>query len=888
MQAQLPDGFVDETVIGPWSHIIGFLFDEEGHMFAWERAGKLYQVVEGKKVLDPVLDISEEVAFFGDHGLLAMVLHPNFSNNGYVYLLYAVDRHHLMHFGTAQYDPEKSAPHEASIGRITRYTLNPADGFRSVVAGSRKVLVGKTRKDGIPLLHISHGVGDLVFGKDGSLLFSCGDGSTYETFYAGGGGPGTYSEQALEDSIIRPKEDIGSFRAQLVDSHSGKVLRIDPETGEGLPSNPFFDPNAPAAPRSRVWALGFRNPYRLAVQPNTGSHDKEDGDPGLLYVGDVGSGTWEELDLVTEGGGNYGWPLYEGFEGSWGYWPLRALNQDAPNPLYGAGGCENTHFQFHDLLINDTENPLPFWPNPCSPGQPIPEDVPRFVHQRPALAYSNFLWNQPTRTQVGKFDSDGNPIGVNIEDAGWDYQGGAFDGTCIIGGVFYEGEAFPEAYRNRYFFADFNGWIRILDLDEQARPVKVETFHDQAGAVVHMAVNPEDGCLYYTSYKEHELHKVCYGADPAPLVSLTYDRNFGVSPLTVQFDGSRSRDPEGQPISFHWDFGDGQESTDPSPSHTFEATDGQPTPFEVVLTVTDTAGKSSQRSLTVSLNNTPPKIEITSFQDGDLYAVNGMNVLPLQAKVTDAEHAGSALHYEWQTFLHHNNHNHPEPIDTNRVTQTFLSPSGCDGELYYYVIHLTVRDEGGLFTSVSQTLNPNCNPLPLELNQGLQADFRDGKVYLNWESKWEQGLARYEIERAPDRLHFERVGSLGAEGQAHSYQFVDMSPEIGLNVYRLRYVAEAGDHQFSLPTEVETYVGLGLEVYPNPAVYILALRIQELKQEASLELVSLQGQRVLKQSWQGEGKFFQQVSVAHIEPGIYYYRLRNGGDEMNGKIVVVR
>jgi hypothetical protein len=95
------------------------------------------------------------------------------------------------------------------------------------------------------------------------------------------GQPASYSPQALADGIIRPKEDIGAFRSQLVDSLSGKVLRIDPATGNGLPRNPYDDIADPRSARSRVWALGLRNPFRMSLRPDTGSHFPSDGNPGV-------------------------------------------------------------------------------------------------------------------------------------------------------------------------------------------------------------------------------------------------------------------------------------------------------------------------------------------------------------------------------------------------------------------------------------------------------------------------------------------------------------------------------------------------------------------------------------------------------------------------------
>jgi glucose/arabinose dehydrogenase len=156
-------------------------------------------------------------------------------------------------------------------------------------------------------------VGSLVFGEDGTLLVSCGDGASYSVVDKGGTISGS-SNTGLADGIIKPKEDVGAYRAQLVDSHSGKVLRVDPATGDGVPSNPFYVANAPRSPRSRVWAMGLRNPFRMTMLPESGSHNPADAKPGTLYVGDVGWNDREELNVCDGRGQDFGWPVFEGMD----------------------------------------------------------------------------------------------------------------------------------------------------------------------------------------------------------------------------------------------------------------------------------------------------------------------------------------------------------------------------------------------------------------------------------------------------------------------------------------------------------------------------------------------------------------------------------------------
>ena len=159
-----------------------------------------------------MLDISEEVGNWGDHGLLGFTLDPNFLNNGYLYLLYVVDRHYLLHFGTPTYDAGTNEYSDATIGRVTRYTANASDGFETVNPTTRHILVGDTPQNGIPILYSTHGVGTILFGTDGTLIISTGDGA----YLGDRGGPGnpSYSEQGLIDGIIKPKEDVGAFRSQ--------------------------------------------------------------------------------------------------------------------------------------------------------------------------------------------------------------------------------------------------------------------------------------------------------------------------------------------------------------------------------------------------------------------------------------------------------------------------------------------------------------------------------------------------------------------------------------------------------------------------------------------------------------------------------------------------
>ncbi len=172
-----PSGFIDEVISNEWKVPTGLTFDANGRMYVWEKSGKVFIVENGIKQDSAIIDISEEVLDYGDHGLNGFALDPEFQKNGYVYLMYVAKRHHVLFFGKAEYNPTDESPFQNTIGRIVRYTLIASDDFRSVDYASRKVLIGESASTGIPILVDNHGVGSLVFSPDGTLLATVGDGS---------------------------------------------------------------------------------------------------------------------------------------------------------------------------------------------------------------------------------------------------------------------------------------------------------------------------------------------------------------------------------------------------------------------------------------------------------------------------------------------------------------------------------------------------------------------------------------------------------------------------------------------------------------------------------------------------------------------------------------
>ena len=133
----LPTGFVETDIAGYFPEIAGISFEANGTMYAWERPGRVWIFENDVRRTTPLIDISEEVGAWEDYGLLGFALHPNFRQNGYIYLLYIVDHYYLANYGTPNYSPSANEYNRATIGRVTRYTARASDNFHSVDPASR-------------------------------------------------------------------------------------------------------------------------------------------------------------------------------------------------------------------------------------------------------------------------------------------------------------------------------------------------------------------------------------------------------------------------------------------------------------------------------------------------------------------------------------------------------------------------------------------------------------------------------------------------------------------------------------------------------------------------------------------------------------------------------
>ena len=305
----------------------------------------------------------------------------------------------------------------------------------------------------------------------------------------------------------------------------------------------------------------------------------------------------------------------------------------------------------------------------------------------------------------------------------------AHNGTnaAITGGFVYRGSQFPSSMRGNYFFADYaRHWIKRMVLDANGNVVSVNNFEpasgnpaESAGDVVYLTEGP-DGALYYVdlgysdvsgTFGVSKIRRISYQqSNQAPVALASADPTSGPAPLAVAFSSAGSIDPEGEPISYSWDFGDGTSSTASNPVHTYT----QPGQYVVRLTVSDGTNQSLSTPLTITVG-TPPMATITSPADGLVFRAG--NVINYRGDATDAEDGAlPATAFTWNIDFLHDNHVHPGTAIAGIKTGSFTIPtSGHDFEgNTRYRIKLTVTDSNGLQTAKTVTIWPDKVNLPFD------------------------------------------------------------------------------------------------------------------------------------------------------------------------------
>ena len=359
--ATLPTGYEERTVASGLTAPTAVDWAPDGRMFVAEKAGRVRVVTAaGTLLAAPLLDISAHVHPSGDRGLLGIAVDTSFASNRYLYLLYT-------------YDASSSHPTGPKTSRLTRVTVNTNN-----TASAETVLVGSigtapcpapsNTNDCIPSDGGSHSIGTVRSAPDGTVWAGSGDGSDY----------GGVDQRAL--------------RTHDEQSFAGKLIHVD-RNGRGLPGHPFCPAEADLGKVcTKVWAKGFRNPFRFTLRPS-----------GLPAVADVGWGSAEEMNLA-QAGRNYGWPCYEGRSRVGGYSGFSTCTALYSNEGTSAG------VTFPDYFYPHSGSGAAIVGGPTYTGGPYPDEFD-----------GDLFWGDYVRGFIKRmeFDSAGRPAGSKDFATDW-------------------------------------------------------------------------------------------------------------------------------------------------------------------------------------------------------------------------------------------------------------------------------------------------------------------------------------------------------------------------------------------------------------------------------------------------------------------------------------
>jgi glucose/arabinose dehydrogenase len=350
-------GFQDTSIITGLSQPTSVRFSPDGRIFVAEKNG-LIKVFDGigDNTATVFADLRTKVHNFWDRGLLGLALDPDFPAKPFVYVMYTYDAAiggTAPRWGTAGQsgDPCPTPPGPTTDGCVVSGRLSRIEAIGNQ-AGPEQVLIEDWCQQ-FP----SHSIGDLAFGADGALYASGGDGASFNNSdYGQFGNPrnpcgdpptGSGGDQTA------PTAQGGALRAQDVRTGSdptglsGTVIRVDPETGAALSSNPSAsnsDPNA-----RRIIAYGMRNPFRFTIRPGTSEP----------WIGDVGWNTWEEIERIPKPPGwleNFGWPCYEGVGKQPSY---DSLDLSLCESLYPSGAIRAPYYTYNHAAKVFSEESCP-------------------------------------------------------------------------------------------------------------------------------------------------------------------------------------------------------------------------------------------------------------------------------------------------------------------------------------------------------------------------------------------------------------------------------------------------------------------------------------------------------------------------------------------------
>jgi glucose/arabinose dehydrogenase len=344
--AALPTGFTSTAVMTGLTLPTAVAFSPDGKVYVSEKSGIIRVYPNASSNSGTIFkDLSPKVFDGWDRGLLGLTVDPRLGNgtgHDFVYALYSRDAPPGV---TPPYwnDRCSTPPGPHTDGCVIGGTLSRIPVNANGTAGTEQIIIDNEWCQQFT----SHSVGHIEFGPDGNLYVTGGEGASYDNADWGqfggslantptpknpcgdppGGVGGTQTAPTARGGAMRAQ----SMRRPVGEARllNGSLLRINPDTGAGVPGNPEYSAATPSANASRVIAYGLRNSFRFTNRPGTSE----------IWTGDVGWGDWEEINRIQTPTPtkalNFGWPCIEGAVQLAGYRDLdqcKALYTDTTNP----------------------------------------------------------------------------------------------------------------------------------------------------------------------------------------------------------------------------------------------------------------------------------------------------------------------------------------------------------------------------------------------------------------------------------------------------------------------------------------------------------------------------------------------------------------------------